>query len=239
MGVGLQLGVEVSHTLIILQTKEALEHFLRGASFQVGVGIGAAIANYGREAVGSASVSGALCGSAHLLDFSKEDEYEVDNVAAAGETAPIEFNNSRLINGVTPMMAYAMSEGLYFGVSLDGNKLFTRHDINERVYQFYQSGQNKGTRPSSATISPQEILQGKVPVPPEAQMLTAALIATEYRHDVQSLPKVPSAPNNQWESKSPLVKLSEEQSKIVERLQQFLPNTHHHYLVKYLMSLKK
>ncbi|CAJ1955989.1 unnamed protein product [Cylindrotheca closterium] len=222
MGVGLQLGVEVSHTLIVLRTKEALEHFLRGASFQVGVGIGAAIANYGREAVGSASVSGALCGSTHLLDFSKEDEYEVDNVAAAGETAPIEFNNNKLINGVTPMTAYAMSEGLYLGVSLDGNKLFTRHEVNERVYQFYQSGQNKGNRPSSATITPQEILQGKVPVPPEAQTLTAALIATEYRHDVQALPKLPSAPNKQWESKAPPMTLSEEQTKIVERLQQFL-----------------
>lgn len=223
MGVGLQLGVEVSHTLIILQTKEALEHFLRGASFQVGVGIGAAIANYGREAVGSASVSGALCGSTHLLDFSKEDEYDVDNIAASGDTQPTEFNNNKLINGITPMTAYAMSEGLYLGVSLDGNKLFTRHDINGRVYQFYQSGQqNKLNGPSSTTVTPQEILQGKVPVPPEAQKLIAALIATEFRHDLQGLPKLPNAPNKQWKSSAPPVTLSEDQKEMVERLQEFL-----------------
>jgi lipid-binding SYLF domain-containing protein len=219
MGVGLQLGVEVAHTLIILQTKEALEHFLRGASFQVGVGVGAAIASYRREAIGAASVSGALCGSTHILDFSKEDEYDVDN---AGQTPSNELNNNKLINGVTPMMAYATSEGLYVGVSLEGNKIFTRHDINGRVYQFYQPPSSSSQNNSTLGVTPQEILQGKVPVPPEAHTLIASLIAAEFQHDVQTLPKFPSAPSKKWESRATPMVLSQDQTKLVEQFQQFL-----------------
>lgn len=238
MGVGLQLGVEVAHTLIILQTPEALEHFLRGASFQMGVGIGAAIANYGREAVGAASVSGALCGSTHILDFSKEDEYDVDHTDATATAA--ELNNNKLINGVTPMMAYATSEGLYVGVSLEGNKLFTRHDINGRVYQFYKNSplnnnshnnhshnnnHNNAFAPTTSAnseVTPQEILQGKVPVPSEAHTLIASLVAAEFQHDVQTLPPLPTTNYKKWESSTPQKTLDQEEVHWIQDFQDFL-----------------
>eukprot|EP00980_Cylindrotheca_fusiformis_P009657 scaffold2134_cov93-Cylindrotheca_fusiformis.AAC.19 len=262
VGVGLQLGMEVAHTLILLQTQEALEHFLRGASFQVGVGVGAAIAQYGREAIGAASVSGALCGSTQILDFSKEDEYNVENDGTQPpqqqqqQQQAAEWKNSnKLINGVTPMMAYAMSEGLYVGISLEGNKLFTRHDVNARVYQYYQNPQtnhhhhnnhnstilanlssgsnhnssniNNNTAPivnaAAVGVSPQEILQGKVPVPPEAHMLIASLIAAEYQHDVDSLPPLPKSKHWNCQSKpKKTLDSQEEQQALVQQFQQFL-----------------
>lgn len=191
IGVGLQLGVEVAHTLILLQTKEALEHFLRGASFQIGVGGGGALASVGRSAFWNENFSGSLCGSTQILETFGEDEYNASapplntshQVSSSSKemreteesTGTPKFANNQMINGMTPIMAYAMSGGLYVGVSLEGTKLFTRHEINARTYQFFGSKHDK--------ITVQDILQSKLSMPHEALPVIALLGMVEYQYD--------------------------------------------------------
>lgn len=225
MGVALGVGVCVEHFMIILQTKEALEHFMRGASFQLGVGVGAAMFSYGREAMTSATMSGALCGSTHILEFSKEDEYDTTGGnnpidATLGNATPTMTvsdtpNHNAMIHGVTPMMAYAMSEGLYFGVSLEGTKIHTRHDVNGRTYQFLTS--------STKDVTPQEILQAKVPMPPEAHKLVASLIATEFQQDLQQLPTIPNftQSSKKWTAAQPPIDNSSIHADLVRNVKDF------------------
>mmetsp|Transcript_17384 Transcript_17384/g.19906 ORF Transcript_17384/g.19906 Transcript_17384/m.19906 type:complete len:236 (+) Transcript_17384:2-709(+) len=81
MGFGIQIGVEVANYIFILQSKEALEHFQRGGSFTLGGNVGLAFAGMfeGREAIGAASVSSALCGLTPIhAPPIKEDEYNYD-----------------------------------------------------------------------------------------------------------------------------------------------------------------
>lgn len=62
---------------------------------------------------------------------------------------------------VAPIYTYSMSKGLYAGVSLDGKVIVTRHTVNEKFY--------------GRKVSPEEILQGRIPTPPAAQPLYDAL----------------------------------------------------------------
>jgi lipid-binding SYLF domain-containing protein len=215
MGVALGVGACVEHTLIVMQTKQACEHFMRGASFQIGVGLGAALFGIGREAMGSANMSGALCGSTHILEFTNEDEYDTANVQSSKNSNDTEQVSNAMIHGVTPMMAYAMSEGLYFGVSLGGTKIHTRHDVNGRTYQFLATS-------SQNDISPQEILQAKVPMPLEARKLVASLIATEFQHELQHLPKIQSlVKKNCWHFLSPSLEKDKLESSKVDAVREF------------------
>ena len=63
--------------------------------------------------------------------------------------------------GVASAVSYSHSRGLFAGVSLDGNVIFTRSDVNHRFY---------GQR-----LSPHDILGGRVPPPRAAQPLYDAL----------------------------------------------------------------
>lgn len=67
--------------------------------------------------------------------------------------------------GVAPLVAYALSQGLYIGASFEGGRFNTRHDINERSYKFITGN----------TVSARDILGGKVATPPEAEALYAEL----------------------------------------------------------------
>jgi lipid-binding SYLF domain-containing protein len=67
------------------------------------------------------------------------------------------------------MVAYAKSQGLYFGVSVDGLKFFTRHDINARTYKFSMMSE----------MTARDILNGVVVPPPEAEDLYSALHSVE------------------------------------------------------------
>ena len=107
--------------------------------------LGCAIAGIGREAFGAASFKGSCIPTTADLD---------------GETLDVD-NSSE----VAPIVAYARSQGIYFGVSLEGSKLFTRTDINERSYKF-MTGSN---------VLASDILSGRVDTPPEAENLYAAL----------------------------------------------------------------
>ena len=59
------------------------------------------------------------------------------------------------------MLSYSRSQGIFGGVSLSGSTLRPDGDANENLY-----GQK---------VTPQEIIAGKVPMPPEAQQLIADL----------------------------------------------------------------
>jgi len=63
--------------------------------------------------------------------------------------------------GMASAVSYSHSRGLFAGVSLDGNVIFTRPDVNHRFY---------GQR-----LNPHDILRGRVPPPRAAQPLYDAL----------------------------------------------------------------
>jgi lipid-binding SYLF domain-containing protein len=157
LGFGLQFGLEVAEYIFILQTQESLDHFRKGSSFNIGGNIGAAVAGMGREAYGAASVSNS-CGGAPPRHQIKEDEYNDDDDNDL-------FFKDHSSFGIAPIVAYAKSQGLYVGVSLEGSRIFTRSDVNARAYKF-STGRD---------VSTKDILSGKVPTPSEAEDLYAAL----------------------------------------------------------------
>ena len=59
------------------------------------------------------------------------------------------------------MLSYSRSQGVFGGVSLSGSTLRPDGDANENLY-----GQK---------VTPEEIIAGKVPMPPEAQQLISDL----------------------------------------------------------------
>ena len=168
IGLGLQFGLEVAEYIFILQTQESLNHFRSGGSFTIGGNVGAAVAGMGREAYGAASASG-TCGATEML---KDDEYN-DNDSNEG--------NKQSTVGIAPIVAYAKSQGLYIGVSLEGSRIFVRNDINSRTYKFA----------CGRDVSAYDILSGKVPTPPEAEDLYAALHSVEFTHEMSCLPRPP------------------------------------------------
>lgn len=167
VGFGLQFGVEVAEYIFILQTAEALHHFRKGGSYTVGGNVGLALGAMGREAYGAASLGGG-CGTS-MDAVQNDDEYNADEHADPSSTA------------IAPIVAYAKSQGLYVGVSLEGSRIFTRDDVNSRVYKFI------GGRDVSAA----EILSGNVTTPREAEELYAALHSVEFTHEMSCLPRPP------------------------------------------------
>jgi len=251
VGLGLQVGMEVASYIFILQTAEALEHFFRGGSFTLGANVGAALANMGREAIGAASVSGALCGMSQPAPVIKEDEYnfetdeeELEYVleengndernegpddgsrrviqrkhrrrrgdagctpsschhsintrnskaryrGCVGECSALAVNSAAVFEegagGLAPFVAYAKSEGLYVGVSLEGSRIFARPEANARAYK-YSSYNHKA-------VTVRDILTGKIVTrPPEAEYLYALLHSIELAHEWASLPAIPNSP---------------------------------------------
>lgn len=168
LGLGLQFGLEVAEYIFILQTQESLDHFRSGGSFTVGGNIGAAVAGMGREAYGAASAGG-TCGAGTSI---KDDEYNDNDSNENGKESKI---------GIAPIVAYAKSQGLYIGVSLEGSRIFARNDINSRTYKFT----------CGRDVSAHDILSGKVPTPPEAEDLYAALHCVEFTHEMSCLPRPP------------------------------------------------
>jgi SH3 domain-containing YSC84-like protein 1 len=142
LGLGLQFGIERAEYIFILQTTEALEHFKRSGSYTVGGNVGVAVAGLGREAYGAASVGGEMCGNPATVH---DDEYNDDDSRHQPRPAhqPI---------AVAPIVAYAKSQGLYVGVSLEGSRIFSRDEINTRVYKFS----------TGRAVTAEDILSGKV-----------------------------------------------------------------------------
>lgn len=202
LGLGLQFGLEVAEYIFILQTQEAMQHFKRGGSYTVGGNMGIAIGGLGREAYGAASVGGGGCGTDTTLSGSNnyissvtlhDEDYndENDDSHEESEIRKLDSNNrtkpppTRSL-GIAPIVAYAKSQGLYIGVSLEGSRIFTRNDINCRTYKF-SSGRD---------VTADDILSGKVPTPPEAEELYAALHSVEFTHEMSRLPRPPEILRN-------------------------------------------
>ena len=82
---------------------------------------------------------------------------------------------------MAPIVAYAKSQGLYFGVSLEGSKIFAREDINRRAYKFA----------TGRDISTDDILSGRVSAPREAEDLYASLHSVEFAHEMLNIPTPP------------------------------------------------
>jgi len=99
--------------------------------------------------------------------------------------ASLSDKKDKAIN-LAPIVAYAKSQGLYFGVSLEGSKIFVREDINHRTYQFL----------TGKECSTDEILSGMVPPPREAEILYATLHNVEFAHEIDSLPRPPEVLKN-------------------------------------------
>jgi lipid-binding SYLF domain-containing protein len=173
----MQFGLEVADYMFILQTKEGVEHFQRGGNFAVGGNIGLSVANCGREAYGAASL-GVCAGSRALEDQIQQGDSddEVHNASSTvyddttmGSTVMSKRQQKKKTGkdggDIAPMVAYAKSQGLYFGMSVDGLKFFTRNDINSRAYKFSMLSE----------MAAKDILGGIVAPPPEAEDLYAAL----------------------------------------------------------------
>ena len=131
--------------------------------------MGVAIAGVGREAYGAASLGG-TCGS---LQDVRDDEYN-DSDSREEQNQP-----QRL--GIAPIVAYAKSQGLYVGVSLEGSRIYARDDINRRAYKFT----------SGRDVTAADILAGRVATPREAEGLYAALHSVEFIHAMSCLPRPP------------------------------------------------
>jgi len=276
VGLGLQVGLEVASYIFVLQTQEALEHFSRGGSFTLGANVGAALASMCREAIGAASVSGALCGMAQPVQAIKEDEYNFENdeeelefvlmedehdrnydatganhshangnanananlhaiidddgtrdtsgsrrfhrrrrrrrgdascapgschgrgggsssqgYGCVGDCTALASNSAAALEGgatrgLAPIVAYAKSEGLYLGVSLEGSRMFARPEANARAYKY--------TSYNHKAVTARDILTGKIVArPPEAEYLYALLHAIELAHEWASLPVLPKS----------------------------------------------
>ena len=175
LGVGMQFGLEVADYIFILQTKEGVEHFQRGGNFALGGNIGLSVANCGREAYGAASL-GACVGSRNLEDQIQQGDSDGEGASSVfddttiGASTVMSKRQQKKKNGkdggdFAPMVAYAKSQGLYFGMSVDGLKFFTRNDINSRAYKFSMLSE----------MAAKDILGGLVAPPAEAEDLYAAL----------------------------------------------------------------
>ncbi len=172
LGVGLQFGLELADFMFILQTKESVEHFQPGGTFAVGGNKGAAVASVGREAYGAASLGSCASPSLESIQQSDSEDEEEDTHY---EDSTHRSNASSIVRkrkkhktkdgDVAPMVAYAKSQGLYFGVSVEGLKFFTRNDINHRTYKFSMLSE----------LTAKDILNGLVSPPTEAEELYAAL----------------------------------------------------------------
>ena len=91
------------------------------------------MAHCGREAYGAASLG--ACRGPLPLDDDPPAAGTLSGADNAGDAAAAR-DDARPGDGdgeIAPMVAYAKSQGLYFGVSVDGLKFFTRHDLNART----------------------------------------------------------------------------------------------------------
>jgi lipid-binding SYLF domain-containing protein len=121
LGFGLQFGLEVAEYIFILHTQESLDHFKRGSSFDIGGNVGAAVAGIGREAYGAASVGNTCTRPAEQQQVSEDEYNDEDSDKHLPQDTAATF-------GVAPIVAYAKSQGLYVGVSLEGSRIFTRSE---------------------------------------------------------------------------------------------------------------
>ncbi|CAH1765817.1 11640_t:CDS:10, partial [Entrophospora sp. SA101] len=119
MGVGGQIGAELTDFVIVLNSKDAVRSFMNGGNVTLGGNL---------TAEGASSVS-------------------LGNVAA--------------------IFSYSKTKGLFAGVSIEGSIIVERKDTNSKFYH--------------SKVSAKELLSGKIPPPPQADILYRALNAKASR----------------------------------------------------------
>ena len=159
-----------------------------------------------------------------------EDEYYTDDDSLLIQEGGGGGDNDDAIHGAihhppssvvtTPIVAYAKSQGLYVGISLEGSRIFPRNDLNARTYQFYANHHHPKKQQQQVTAK--EILQGKIPfIPQEAKPLYETLHQLEYAQELQEvvLPQIitmmkqktkPQTPITCWKATEPPLPLHPE-----------------------------
>jgi lipid-binding SYLF domain-containing protein len=94
LGWGAQIGGDITHYLIVLTSRKAVDSFAASSSVTLGAEFGVAIGPVGRGATSHVSSSSLL----------------------------------------QPAYAYAHSQGLFVGISLEGSIINARHDLNTKFY---------------------------------------------------------------------------------------------------------
>ena len=94
LGWGAQIGGDITHYLIVLTSRKAVDSFAASSSVTLGAEFGVAIGPVGRGATSHVSSSSLL----------------------------------------QPAYAYAHSQGLFVGISLEGSIINARHDLNTNFY---------------------------------------------------------------------------------------------------------
>ncbi|KAK4989214.1 hypothetical protein LTR66_000429 [Elasticomyces elasticus] len=83
------------------------------------------------------------------------------SIAAGPVGRNAEAAGAASLKGVAGIFAYSKTKGLFAGVSLEGSVLIERRDANQKMY--------------GRAIKARELLQGSVPVPPDAEPLMRVL----------------------------------------------------------------
>jgi lipid-binding SYLF domain-containing protein len=201
MGVGLQLGVETSGYLLLLNSPQALKHFSAGTSFSLsanlfsGLGgwLGLEPYTYTQAASLPSTAGASWCGPniRHNMNgtgilLPNDDEYnDLESTVPYTAESSSNTNTNTNTNGssspnsmnntsvAAPMVAYAVTaQGLSVGVSLEGSRICSRSFLNRGV--------------TSA-----ELLTGKLTTPKEAEPLYQALYQLEYQYECRQLPPTP------------------------------------------------
>lgn len=137
-GLGLHFGVEAVDYMFILQTKESMEYFRHGRQFTIG------------EKLGGTPVTGI--------------DRETYITVSIGSPI-IEKQSPNVDTDFFHIVAHTKSRGLCSQVSLEGNEIYTRNDINSKSYNLN----------TSEKVTARDILDGKISRPIEAEEMYGSL----------------------------------------------------------------
>jgi lipid-binding SYLF domain-containing protein len=163
-GFGLQIGTEVSDSMIVIRSKEALDAFCSSAQMALGTAVGAAAGLTGRSM--SATVHTQNENSIHRLeqsDAAGARAYASKASSGASHLDDIGDEVKEVLDGALSSTAYSYSRsrGLYLGASVEAGLLISRPDLNKSFY--------------GSAITAQTLLSGRHPQPRAAAALYDAL----------------------------------------------------------------
>lgn len=141
-------GAELTDFVLVLNTKQAVKTFSQFGNVTLGGNV-SGMERIGWEEKGDTIIA---------------DMYGVCIIVAAGPIGRnAEAAGSASLKQVSAVYSYSKTRGFFAGVSLEGSVIVTRGDANEKLY-----GQK---------VAAKDLLEGKIPPPPEADALYRALNA--------------------------------------------------------------
>ena len=132
-GFGLQLGVQFLDMIFLVHTREAMDSLKAGGSMTVGGGnLSAAIGDIGRDAYGG-----------FLVSYQENpDSVERQEQPTIAPSQP-------------HIVAYAKSQGIHVGLSVEGCKLFVKEDATKKMYDgIFMGGEITSRMLLSGTLKP-------------------------------------------------------------------------------------